>query len=80
MKFSIKDFFCKCDQIRRKLEIWSHLLKKFLIENFLFGSVYGEEHPWENTCEEIKFLLYSENYTQDKFYIASDFLLRVRLR
>ena len=24
----IKDFFSKCDQIRRKLWIWSHLLKK----------------------------------------------------
>ena len=24
MKFSIKDFFSKCDQIRRKLRIWSH--------------------------------------------------------
>ena len=33
MKFSIKDFFSKCDQIRRKLWIWSHLLKKFLMEN-----------------------------------------------
>ena len=30
MKFSIKDFFSKWDQIRRKLWIWSHLLKKFL--------------------------------------------------
>ena len=27
-KFSINDFFSKCDQIRRKLQIWSHLLKK----------------------------------------------------
>ena len=36
MKFSIKDLFCKCDQIRRKLRIWSHLLKKSLIENFTF--------------------------------------------
>ena len=36
-KFSIKDFFSKCDQIRRKLRIWSHLLKKSLIENFIFG-------------------------------------------
>ena len=25
MKFSIKDFFSKCDQIRRKLRIWSYL-------------------------------------------------------
>ena len=37
--FSIKDFFSKCDQIRRKLRIWSHLLKKFLIENFIFCPV-----------------------------------------
>ena len=36
LKFSIKDFFSKCDQIRRKLQIWSHLLKKSLIENFDF--------------------------------------------
>ena len=28
MKFSIKDFFSKCDQIRSFLRIWSHLLKK----------------------------------------------------
>ena len=25
IKFSIKDFFSKCDQIRRELQIWSHL-------------------------------------------------------
>ena len=36
MKFSNEDFFSKCDQIRRKLRIWSHLLKKSLMENFIF--------------------------------------------
>ena len=36
MKFSIKDFFSKCDQIRSFLRIWSHLLKKSLMENFIF--------------------------------------------
>ena len=36
MKFSIKDFFSKCDQIRRKLQIWSHLLRKSFMENFIF--------------------------------------------
>ena len=36
MKSSIKDFFSKCDQILRKLWIWSHLLKKSLMENFIF--------------------------------------------
>ena len=40
MKFSIKDLFTKCDQIGRKLQIWSHLLKKSLIENFIFCAVY----------------------------------------
>ena len=33
MKFSIKDFFDKCDQIRSFLWIWSHLLKKSLMGN-----------------------------------------------
>ena len=36
MKFSIKDFFSKRDQIRIFLRIWLHLLKKFLMENFVF--------------------------------------------
>ena len=40
MKFSIKDFFSKCGQIRKKLRIWSHLLTKSLIENFIFCAVY----------------------------------------
>ena len=32
MKFSIKNFF-------KKLWIWSHLLKKYLMENFIFCAV-----------------------------------------
>ena len=36
MKFSIMEFFSKHDQIRRKLRIWSHLLKISLMENFIF--------------------------------------------
>ena len=36
MKFFIKDFFGKCDQIRREVRIWSRLLKKFLMESFIF--------------------------------------------
>ena len=39
MKLSIKDFFIKCEQIRRNLRIWSHLLKKSLMENFIFCAV-----------------------------------------
>ena len=36
MKFSIKDFFSKCDQTSSFLRIWSHLLNKSLMENFIF--------------------------------------------
>ena len=39
IKFSIKDFFSKCDHIRRKLRIWSHILKKSLMGNFIFCAV-----------------------------------------
>ena len=40
MKFSIKDFFSKCDQIRSFLRISSYFLKKSLMENFIF--LYSE--------------------------------------
>ena len=39
IKFSIKHFFSKCDQIRRKQRIWSHLLNKSLMTNFIFCAV-----------------------------------------
>ena len=34
--FSNKDFFSKCNQILSFLQIWSHLLKKFLMEVSVF--------------------------------------------
>ena len=45
------DFFCKGDQIHRKLQIWSHLLKKSIMKNFFFCAVIlatinsYEKHP-----------------------------------
>ena len=45
MKFSIKDFFSKCDQIRTLLRIRSHLLKKSLMENFIFYAVITQWLP-----------------------------------
>ena len=49
MKFSLKDLFNKCDQVRRNLRIWSHLLNKTLMENFFFFAVLkiydGEKAP-----------------------------------
>ena len=37
MEFFIQDFFSKYDQIGSFLLIWSHLLNKFLMENFIFS-------------------------------------------
>ena len=39
MKFSIKHFFSKCEQICWKLRIWSHLLRKSFMENVIFCAV-----------------------------------------
>ena len=40
MKFSTKDLFGKCDQIRSFLRIWSHFLKKSLVENFISSALF----------------------------------------
>ena len=48
MNFTIKDFFSKCNQIRRKLRIWLHLLKKSLMENFIFCAVFW----WYNIYDD----------------------------
>ena len=36
MKFFIEDIFSKCEQLRSFLRIWTHLLKKVFMENFIF--------------------------------------------
>ena len=52
MKFSIKDFFSKCGQIR--MRIWSHLLKKSLMENFFFCAVNYPLMICSNGLKKIK--------------------------
>ena len=50
IKFPIKNFFSKCDQLR----IWPHLLKKSLMAKFIFCVVHGvKENEKENTEEVI---------------------------
>ena len=39
MKFPIKDFLSKYDQISSSLRIWSHLLKKSLMESLILCAV-----------------------------------------
>ena len=51
MKFSIKDFFSKCDQICSFLRIWSYLLKKSLMENFIFCAMHQmDKQPKGKHC------------------------------
>ena len=40
--FFTKDVVSKCDQIRSFLQIWSYLLKKSLMENFIFCIVEAQ--------------------------------------
>ena len=49
MKFSIKGFFSKCDQIRSFLRIWSHLMKKSLMINFIFCLVWMSQPRFQYT-------------------------------
>ena len=41
LKYFIKGFFSECDQICSFLRIWSHLLKKSLMENFLVSILHS---------------------------------------
>ena len=56
MKFSMKDFFSKCNQILRKLGIWSYLLKKSLMENFIFCVAY--ELPYTNELLPVIYFIF----------------------
>ena len=55
MKFSMKNFFSKCDQIRMKLRIWLDLLKNSLMENFIFCAVW-DRRKWETYNTRNRFI------------------------
>ena len=54
IKFSIKDFFNNCDQIRNCLRMWYHLLKKSLMENFIFVQ-----------CQWVRNVSFSEHFVYE---------------
>ena len=54
MKFSINDFFSKCDQIRSFLLIWSHLRKKSVMKNFVFCAALGKLKELNNQGMEVQ--------------------------
>ena len=55
MKFSIKDFSSKCDQIRSFLRIWSHLLMKSFMENFIIFMQWYLELVTSTEAMEVKY-------------------------
>ena len=46
MMFFYKDFFRKCNQIRNFPRIWSHLLKKTIIKNFILRALNVLSYCW----------------------------------
>ena len=78
MKFLIKDFFSKCNQIPRKLRIWSHLLKKslfvlckhfyslnlFLSISFIYfiSFIFAQLFLWSICLFEIVFSITSQRF------------------
>ena len=54
MKFSIKDFFSKCDQIRSFLQIWSHLLKKSFNGKLHFCAVWYSQRRSRDSNKHIR--------------------------
>ena len=60
IKSSIKDFFSKWNQIRSFLRIWSHLLKKSLMKNFIFCAVsyqkfYSVRSLFANSSTKVRY-------------------------
>ena len=70
MKFSIKDFFSKCDQLYRNLRIWSHLLEKSLMENFIFlcNVRYDDTRSFNFFSFSKHFVLYGQIISYEEIY------------
>ena len=81
MKFYIKDFFSKCYEIRSFLRIWSHLLKKSLMENFIFCAMlhnkYINRKKRNPLKEKNKVLLLEINMLHLHFHSHLVFILKV---
>ena len=70
MKFSIKDAFSKCNQVRSFVWIWSHLLKKSLMENFIFCPVFFSALEKKGWYFHIDMNILFQDYTLMKLQIV----------
>ena len=69
----MKDFFSKCNPIRRKLRILSHLLKKSLIENFIFCALNLHYEGSVITNQSHISWLFTKNTKQTKNTLSANF-------
>ena len=67
MKFSMQDFFSKCNQIRSFLRIWSHLLKKAFMENFIFSAV-TELHTSKGVLRTLSNIYYGAFFEKSELF------------
>ena len=73
MKFSIKDFFSKYDQISSFLQILLHLLKKSLNENFIFCALNLHYDCSVITNQSHISWLFTKNTKQTKNTLSANF-------
>ena len=67
VKFFIKGFFSKCDQIRSFLRIWSHLLKKSLMKNFIFCALKPQSYKLNHFMPPVSFFTLYKNLKPSSF-------------
>ena len=72
IKFSVNDLFSKCEQIRRELWNWSHLLNKSLMENFIFCAVIhlSKKQPLKNLSSNVIIEILTKNNRIKKSWFA----------
>ena len=74
IKFSIKDFFSKSDQTCSFLQIWSLLLEKSLMENFIFfcsvNMVSQSLGPCVCCMSFLVYMISNENTSKKAHYVS----------
>ena len=78
IKISIQDFFHKYDQIRSYSRTWSHLLKKSLIEKFIFCTVKASSQAGGRSSKVLRFVNpVVDSDEKDKIFLVFLILLRI---
>ena len=70
MKFSVKDCLSKSEQICNFLRIWSYLLKKSLMENFIFCIVIilRLEKLYGQILKSFWYLILKRDYIENSWF------------